>query len=183
MIVAFTGTALTSRQRRMLRRAVESNLSRAHASPDAPIGIDVAAELRNGQYSSLWYGGEIATIHYKGWKFEICACGDVRAWLNDKDEARELLYVKDKNNAGRLGEELQRYIRTDKALYAAISGKHSRYSLELDDNNWFECFATDPKGRFYDLVWTLDSDHAIESIAEVITGMDEVIASIARKTG
>ena len=53
--------------------------------------------IRRKQYSSLWYGGQIAAIRVHGCVFEVHALGDVYAWLYDKsDRDRELLYVKDK---------------------------------------------------------------------------------------
>ena len=183
MILGITGRGLSSRQRSILRRKIEKSL-KDHAPIVAPIAVKVLEELRKNQYSSLWYGGEIASIYYKGWRFDIEACGDVYAYLFRKgDPDDQLLYVKDKNNAGRLGEELQQYIKTDKALYAAINGKHSKYELELGDNNWYECFVTDPQGEFHDLMWALDSDDALESVAEVIAGMDEVIADAEKEAG
>ncbi len=183
MIVGFTGKSLTVRQRGALHHWIASG-QRTPAGLDAPIVVEVTAELRKNQYSSLWYGGEIANIRYKGWTFELYACGDVYADLYRKGDPEEwLLYVKDKNNAGQLGKELQPYIKTDKALYAAINGQHSKYRLELLNNNWYECFAIDPCGHFYDLMWALDSDHAIEAIAEIIDGMDEVIENAAKETG
>ena len=183
MIVGFTGKSLTAQQRGSLQRWITSG-KQSLTSLDTPVVVNVSEDLRKNQYSSLWYGGEIATIRYKGWKFELYACGDVRAVLSRKsDPENELFYVKDKNNAGQLGEELQPYIETDKALYAAINGQHRKYRLELLNNNWYECFAIDPHGQFYDLMWALDSDHAIEAIAEIIDGMDEVIENAAKETG
>ena len=183
MILGITGRGLSSRQRSFLRHKIESSL-KGHAPIEVPIAVKVLEDLRKNQYSSLWYGGEIASVCYKGWRFDIEACGDVCAYLYRKvNSDDQILYVKDKNNAGRLGEELQQYIKTDKALYAAINGKHSKYELELGNNNWYECFVTDPQGEFYDLMWALDSDDALESIAEVIAGMDEVIADVEKEAG
>lgn len=183
MIVGFTGKNLTARQRGALHHWIASG-KRTPAGLEAPIVVEVTEELRKNQYSSLWYGGEMACIHYKGWMFELDACGDIRAILTRKGNlGDELFYVKDKSNAGQLGEALQPYIKTDKALYAAINGQHKKYHLELLNNNWYECFAIDPRGQFYDLMWALDSDHAVEAIAEIICGMDEVIENAAREMG
>ena len=183
MIVGFAGKCLAAHQRGSLQRLITSGRQN-HMSLDAPVVIEITEDLRKSQYSSLWYGGEMARIHYKGWIFELDACGDIRAILTRKgDVGDELFYVKDKSNAGQLGGELQPYIKTDKALYAAINGQHKKYHLELLNNNWYECFAFDPRGQFYDLMWALDSDHAVEAIAEIICGMDEVIENAAKETG
>ena len=121
-------------------------------------------------------GGSAA---YKGWNFELCATGDVCADLLRKDDPGDsLLYVKDKQNAGRFGEEIQTYITTDKALNSALCHSHPQYQLLLDNNNWWECFVIDPSGGFHDLMWCLDSDSIISAIAEVIAGMDETITEL-----
>lgn len=83
--------------------------------------------------------------------------------------------VKDKNNTGLFGSEIQAYIKTDKSLYVALNGAHTRYKLILDHNNWWEGFAIDPDGNFLDLMWCLDSDCLFDAVVEVLQEMDGVI--------
>ena len=133
-------------------------------------------KIRARQYRSLWYGGEVAVIRYKQYKFLLSATGDVYANLMDKaDDSRSLFYVKDKNNGGFLADELIPYIKTDTELYAAMCGTHKRYLLELDYNNWWECFLVDPEGNFHDLMMALDSDGVFDAVAEILAEMDEII--------
>ena len=183
MIFELMGRNLSVQQRTLLIRRIIFD-QKEQESLDSFFDIEIIEKIRKKQYSSLWYGGEIARIRYKGCTFDLHACGDVRAILTRKGEPDdELLYVKDKNNAGVLRKELLPYVRTDRALYAAINGQHEKYHLELLNNNWYECFVTDPSGQFHDLMWALNSDHALEAIAEVVCGMDEVIADAEKETG
>ena len=80
---------------------------------------------------------------------------------------RHLFHVKDKRNAGNLS--------GDRALYAAELGKHPKYRLDLDYNNWWEGFAVTPDGEFIDMMWCLESDKILPAIAELFAAMDEII--------
>lgn len=148
--------------------------SKRHFSEDVMVVFNDKIESR--RYDSLWYGGEVAEISYKQYKFLLSATGDVYANLMDKwDGGRSLFYVKDKNNRGLLADELIPYIRTDRELYAAMRGTHIRYLLEFGDNNWWECFLVDPEGNFHDLMLDLASDVVFEAVAEILTEMDRII--------
>jgi len=46
-----------------------------------PVEIEFMEPIRRKQYSSLWYGGQIAAIRVHGCVFEVHALGDVYAWL------------------------------------------------------------------------------------------------------
>lgn len=162
-------TGLPASLKRRLFRAIRNDLPQL----SAPLRIDVVDTIHARRCDVLWYGGAIAKLHYKGWIFELYAAGDVYADLYEGDD--HILYVKDKSNAGRLGEELIHYIQTDKELKAIRKGTHNKYRLELGHNNWWECFAYDPTGEFLDLMWALDSDDFFEAIAEIVSGMDSVI--------
>lgn len=178
-MIVYICKGLSLRHRLMLRHFIRRECAGMDVLPDAPVEIEVVENIRKKQYSSLWYGGTAAYIRYKGWTFEVSACGDVFAELTMRgypDDA--LLYVKDKNNAGSLGEALRPYLATDKALNAALCHKHPHYRLFMDSNNWWECFVTDPQGGFHDLMWSLDSDHILAGMAEVIFWMDKVIREI-----
>ena len=178
-MIDYTCKGLSFSQRWLLRKYIRREIPDMSAMPDAPISIETVQNIRKGQYGSLWYGGTVVHVRYKGWNFELCATGDVCADLLRKDDPGDsLLYVKDKQNAGRFGEEIQTYITTDKELNSALCHSHPQYQLLLDNNNWWECFVIDPSGGFHDLMWCLDSDSIISAIAEVIAGMDETIAEL-----
>ena len=44
-----------------------------------PVEIEFMEPIRRKQYSSLWYGGQIAAIRVHGCVFEVHALGDVYA--------------------------------------------------------------------------------------------------------
>ena len=131
-----TCKGLSAAHRRMLIKCITEEIG----SIPEPVEIEFMEPIRRKQYSSLWYGGQIAAIRVHGCVFEVHALGDVYAWLYDKsDRDRELLYVKDKNNSGRFGSDIQPYLKTDRALVAAICRKHNRYWIDMEHNNWWEC--------------------------------------------
>lgn len=140
--------------------------------------ISVEDRMFYKRQSSLWFGGEVACISYCGWRFQLCAQGDVYADLFDLRADRQLAHIKDKNNAGQLGEALLPYLKSDKALYAATKGVHTQYRLCIENNNWWEAFAIDPNGAFHDLMWCLDADNLLDGIVEIVESMDAVIEDI-----
>lgn len=102
-----TCKGLSAAHRRMLIKCITEEIG----SIPEPVEIEFMEPIRRKQYSSLWYGGQIAAIRVHGCVFEVHALGDVYAWLYDKsDRDRELLYVKDKNNSGRFGSDIQPYL-------------------------------------------------------------------------
>lgn len=114
-----TCKGLSAAHRRMLIKCITEEIG----SIPEPVEIEFMEPIRRKQYSSLWYGGQIAAIRVHGCVFEVHALGDVYAWLYDKsDRDRELLYVKDKNNSGRFGSDIQPYLKTDRALVKLLSG-------------------------------------------------------------
>lgn len=126
---------------------------------------------------SLWYGGRIAEIKYKGYTFIVGAYGDVIATLwgrNNDGSDYELAYVKDKNNAGRFYEEMSPYIKSD----VDLGRKEAEGNLLLDNNNWFEVLIDGPDGEQYDLGWVCDDFTYDSAIQEVLDNMDDVIREI-----
>ena len=143
-----------------------------------PIKVEFHQPICRKQYSSLWYGGLVVSIKVRGCVFAIHACGDIYATLYDKSDGTELLYVKDKSNSGRFGVDVLPYLKTDHALYAAMGDTHKRYRLDMEHNNWWECFVYTPEGEFHDMMWALDSDHVFEGVEVVLSAMDSVIKDI-----
>lgn len=175
-----TCKGLSAAHRRMLIKCITEEIG----SIPEPVEIEFMEPIRRKQYSSLWYGGQIAAIRVHGCVFEVHALGDVYAWRYDKsDRDRELLYVKDKNNSGRFGSDIQPYLKTDRALVAAICRKHNRYWIDMEHNNWWECSVYTPDGVFHDLMWVLDSDHIFAGIREVFCHMDAVLKDLGVPAG
>ena len=127
---------------------------------------------------SLWYGGNMADVKYKGYTFHIEARRDIYAYLYTTKSKRRVCYVKDKCNNGNFGAEMVSYIRSDKTLYKALNGEHHLYELILDHNNWWECFVTDPNDQFHDLMWCLNEDNLFLTFNEVFDNLDETIKYI-----
>lgn len=149
-----TCKGLSAAHRRMLIKCITKEIG----SIPEPVEIEFMEPIRRKQYSSLWYGGQI-------------------------DRDRELLYVKDKNNSGRFGSDIQPYLKTDRALVAAICRKLNRYWIDMEHNNWWECSVYTPDGVFHDLMWVLDSDHIFAGIREVFCHMDAVLKDLGVPAG
>ena len=164
------------------RKALLASLAKNQADADCEIEFTDKISLR--RLSSLWYGGSVAEVHYKGYIFCVDAIGDVYADIHPANVAPEdreypLAYVKDKNNGGYFSNEMLCYLRSDAALSAALGGTHPKYCLEMDHNNWWECFVVDPEGVKHDIMWALDDDNLFDAIAGVIIGMDDAIFGLA----
>jgi len=127
---------------------------------------------------SLWYGGSMVDVIYKGYTFHIEAIGDVYADLYSVQDGRHLCYVKDKNNNGNFGSEMLSYFQSDETLHDALSENPKVFRLDMQHGNWWECFCTDPAGNFHDLMWNLDEDNLFKAIAEALGGLDEVIKNL-----
>ena len=138
--------------------------------------VTITDFIDNDHRSHYWYGGQCAKIEYNGYIASIEAIGDVYAEYSPNGEYKT--YVRDKNNAGVLYNELHNYIKNDKELYDAIHNEE----LIVDHNNWWECFVIDPQGNFHDLMWCLDADYLDEAIEEVKVNLDDVISELEEYT-
>jgi hypothetical protein len=133
--------------------------------------IKIVDKIDDKHMAHYWYGGQCAVIKYKGYTFSIEAIGDI-AWEYLKGETYE--YGKDKSNSGRFYEEMDYYLKDDDALYNALENDE----LVFGNNNWWECFVTDPEGNFHDIMWALDSVRLDDAIEEVKESLDEIIEQI-----
>jgi len=154
-------------------RVMRKSISKEHSNKNIEICFNDSISLR--RLDCLWYGGNVVDIKYKGYTFQIEAVGDVYVDLYSARGGKHKCYVKDKNNGGNLISEMFSYFRSDKVLHNTLSDEPKRYRLEMQHGNWWECFVTDPAGRFHDLLWALDEDNLFKAIGEVLAGLDEII--------
>ncbi|MDO5764285.1 MAG: hypothetical protein Q4P84_01110 [Elusimicrobiales bacterium] len=137
---------------------------------DKPIRISLNDTIPKHQYSSLWYGGLVATVQYGDLLVDLEANGDVIADLYDckGPDERLLEYIKDKSNLGEFGSVMRCYIQTDKELDELLRNGHKRYYLELCNNNWWECVPCYKGNKYYPESWITESDDIWSAIAEIV---------------
>ncbi|MCL2578152.1 MAG: hypothetical protein FWE27_08920 [Defluviitaleaceae bacterium] len=155
------------------RKALKKNLRKNTYDDEFEICFNDSISLR--RLHSLWYGGNVVDVKYKGYTFHIEASGEVRCNLNRTNNDNPVCYLKDKSKNGVFDYEMLSYIRFDKTLYKTLNHEHRKFYLEMYNNNWWECFITDDKGVFHDIMWTLDNDDLFISVANVIENFDEMI--------
>ena len=155
----------------------EEALNAYYKDAGVVVRYDVFADP--ARQDSLWYGGDCVTVEYKGYRFIVSANGDVIGDLlkaqSDGSTPRNLEYVKDKGNKGEFGKMLRRYVDSDEHLSRILAYRDDEYSIELQNNNWWEVFVVDPQGQFHDLMCVLDSDKLFDAVKEVIEARDELI--------
>lgn len=118
--------------------------------------------------SSLWYGGEIATVKFPNGAIGcIDAIGDVCATLTDLTDEHEIAYVRDKGNNGIFYCEMSPYIKSD----VDIGRKEAEGELLFDNNNWWEISVVDKDGEWHDLMWASDCDDLYGAIEDCIVGL------------
>lgn len=143
----------------------------------ADLKIEFNDKISLKRMSSYWYGGNVADVIYKGYTFHVETAGDVRVCLFSKNGG-EIHYVKDTNNAGVFKHEMFPYFRSDKVLNQAAGNEHSKYELTVSNNNYWECFVTDPQGNFHDLMWVLDAGNVFEAVEETLENLSGIIKYI-----
>lgn len=125
--------------------------------------------------NSLWYGGGIATISYKGFEFSVEARGEIRAHLYDAVTDDELVYIKDKSNNSVFYDKMRLYLKTDEDLIRALNEKHEKYRLTIADNNWWEIFVSDKDKEWLPESWVGDGDDIFSVVIETLRLMDEYL--------
>ena len=140
------------------------------------IKIDIIQDVDANRQNSLWYGGTVATIEYKGYTFVLNAIGDVGATLLDKD-GNVIADVSDKSNTGRFFEEMSDFIADDNTL-SALCGGLDGTTLEFQNNNWWEVFVDTPEKDIPDYDWVCESADFFDALQEVINSMDEIIQEL-----
>ena len=137
------------------------------------ITIILEQPLEYGKYDCCWYGGLMATVKCGDEELTIVASGDVIASLIDKMTDEQLAYVKDKSNSGRFNDEMCIFIKNDAHLYEIMEDKNQRYTLNFENNNWFEIFYNKSSGAITENSYVSDSANVFEAIAETVEIMTE----------
>lgn len=99
----------------------------------------------------IWYGGEIASVEYRGMVVYVQANGDVDADLYDEN-GEHITHTKDKGNNGNFFHNMRDYIKNDEELIQLLGWNYDATSdikprLELTDNNWIEYEIYDTKNQ------------------------------------
>ena len=142
-----------------------------------PVGAELnfIQKIEEGREYHYWYGGRVAEIKYKGFRFVLGAYGDVYASLYRQNDGAELERVKDKRNGGYFYSAMARYIKNDEELEDALIGSHTNYELAVDYNNWWEFYVVCPNGETWDNGDICESDYYSQALNEMIDGMDSFV--------
>ena len=142
-----------------------------------PVGAELnfIQKIEEGKESHYWYGGRVAEIKYKGFRFVLGAYGDVYASLYRQNDGAELERVKDKRNGGYFYSAMARYIKNDEELEDALIGSHTNYELAVDYNNWWEFYVVCPNGETWDNGDICESDYYSQALNEMIDSIDSFV--------
>lgn len=137
--------------------------------------------------SHYWFGGPV--VRFKSDKmpeyiFELGAYGDVKATLINKLTNEEIVSVKDKRNSASFYDKMRGYIKNDEELYQLLDQEHETYTLDIANNNWWECYGVNRQTReIVELDNILNADLLSEAIDEAIYSEEdffELINSIEK---
>ena len=139
------------------------------------VKIEILQNIDDKHQNHLWYGGDVGTITTEdGYKLVISASGDVimDGIINGDD-----FYVKDKNNAGWLYNEIGSKIDDDelKDLISSNYEDDKNNYIDITNNNWFEVNLITPDGEFVDLSFmdnVLDDDYLLNCFTEISCYLD-----------
>ena len=142
-----------------------------------PVGAELnfIQKIEEGKEYHYWYGGRVAEIKYKGFRFVLGAYGDVYASLYRQSDGVELERVKDKGNGGYFYSAMARYIKNDEELEDALIGSHTNYELAVDYNNWWEFYVVCPNGETWDNGDICESDYYSQALNEMIDSIDSFV--------
>lgn len=108
------------------------------------VKITITQLIDKDHLDCTWYGGEVCNIRRNdGWVITIGAYGDIR--LAGKVRGNDI-YVVDKNNSGRVYDELGNIMDDDLLKELIDKGE-----LIFENNNWFEVDLISPSGSWVDL--------------------------------
>ena len=131
--------------------------------------------INPNKQNSLWYGGDVATIAYKGFIFTLTANGDVIGQLWLPEPYNSLIFMKDKSNHAIFNEKFKQYLLSDEDIHEALANEPSNEIkwLQMEDTNWWEIFVTKNGQQITSVI--CDSENYEEAIDEMIDQMDTII--------
>lgn len=136
--------------------------------------------IEYGKCNYCWYGGLIATIVCGDNQFDLMANGDVIVHLLDKKTNEVLAYVKDKSNDGSFYDRMQAYIANDAHLEAIMADDDPDYTLDFENNNWFEVFLIKVDDQITDNSYISDCENVFDAIAEMVEKITEMKGGIVK---
>lgn len=132
--------------------------------------IKLIKELNPKIQGHYWYGDWVLTIEYKDALFYIGAIGEINITIEVGD--KETIRVLDKDDQGKFGLELIKYLRNDDDLMASLFEAHDEINLDIKNNNWWEC-NIGIEGETYELDWVLNSFRISDAIIEVWNSLEK----------
>lgn len=132
--------------------------------------------LDSNHRNSLWYGGDVLTVNYKGYDLTLCANGDVICdYQHSKDGP--LIQVSDKSNHAIFLEQLKNAIPNDETLknllLEAASSSETLPKLTVVDTNWWEVFVSKDGQEITSCV--LDSENYDDALTEMIDNAEKIL--------
>lgn len=139
------------------------------------VKINISQLIDKDHLDCTWYGGEVGTIEFKdGTVITIGAYGDIRLYGAINGVSVD---IEDKNNSGRVYEELGRMINDEDLKRLTNEYDDKDNYLEFWDNNWFEVDLITPDGKWVDL-WICDNI-LDGNLLECFEGIDTYLEFIA----
>ncbi len=156
------------------RDRINQELKQAHATAEklgAVLDIDPEIFIDDDHLDTIWYGGDIGSIRYKGYELTVAVHGDVV--LSWQKAGREE-YYSNRSNSGAMSmqasDTLRYAFKSDKELLDAIQNG----VVEYDENNWVEIFVKGPGEQYCSTTGVIDdtADNVLESMCDVSGWID-----------
>lgn len=121
---------------------------------------------------SLWYGGDVLSIDYKGYTLTLRANGEVRGWYQ-KSQDEPLIEIRDSSCHGDFYGIFQNIIPSDAILMSLLLPGDKQTILNMEDTNWWEVFISQGDDEITSV--PLDSETYDEAITELVQHADQFI--------
>lgn len=132
--------------------------------------------LGSNRRHSLWYGGDVLVIPYRGWRTTLRAAGDVDLIVQDRQTGQHY-EVKDRSCHGIFGEKFFSTVLNDDDILRMLEhdeSPHNRFRLlENTDTNWWEAFVE--KDGILVRTAELSSEFYDEAITEILENIDDIV--------
>lgn len=161
----------------MSRQKIERRYRKMQADAKA-FGAELLTKeetfIDDDHLDSVWYGGYIGGLKYKGYEVSIEVCGDVD--VSGSVNGREFLY-QNKTNTGAMNlaaaDTLRTAFKSDAELWAAQNADNDADTrIEFLDNNWIEAFVKDPKGHWHGSSVVDDADDVLDACGGISAWID-----------